>query len=60
MDAPTMGAPGMILVDGMVERESGATPPPPTVTVGMLAAVIGGMFVFGAVMVLFVLPLIMK
>jgi len=48
-DAPTLGAPGMIIVDGMVEGESGVTPPPPVITVTMVAVALGVMFLFGAV-----------
>lgn len=54
-DAPTLGAPGMIIVDGMVERESGVTPPPPTITVTMVAVALGVMFLFG-VLAMFLIP----
>jgi len=54
-DAPTLGAPGMIIVDGMVEGESGVTPPPPTITVTMVAVALGVMFLFGA-FAMFVVP----
>lgn len=54
-DAPTLGAPGMIIVDGMVERESGATPPPPTITVTMVAVALGVMFLLGVV-AMFLVP----
>jgi len=33
LDAPTIGAAGMIITAGITERESGVTPPPPSVSV---------------------------
>jgi hypothetical protein len=48
MDAPGIGAPGMIMVDALVEEQSGGRPstePPPQVTVGQLGFVWLAMFV---------------
>ena len=48
----------MITIVGMVERESGVTPPPPVITVNMGSVVLLGMFVVGLLFVLLVLPLL--
>ncbi|MHB1452040.1 MAG: hypothetical protein ACYCXR_09500 [Coriobacteriia bacterium] len=57
LNPPMIGAPSAIIVDGIVERESGATPPPPAVTLRTVAVVIGSMFVVGLlVAVLFLGP----
>lgn len=47
LDGPMIGAPSMVLVDGLVERESGQTPPPPGVSVKGLAIALLAMFLFG-------------
>ena len=47
LNPPMIGAPSTIIVDGIVERESGTTPPPPGVTLRTVAVVIGIMFVLG-------------
>jgi len=53
LDAPMVGAPTAIIVDGMVERDSGTTPAPPSitvkhVTVALLAMLVLGFLVLGA------------
>jgi nicotinamide mononucleotide transporter len=49
MDGPMIGAAASILVDGIAERESGVTPPPPPVSVRTLAIVFAVMFIIGVV-----------
>lgn len=44
-----IGAPSAIIVDGIVERESGTTPPPPGVALKTVAVAVGIMFVLGLV-----------
>ena len=46
-DAPTLGAPTMIMIDGIVERESGVTPPPPAISVKAIAIFLGIMILLG-------------
>lgn len=51
-EAPTLGASTLILIDGMVERESGVTPPPPAITVTAIAITLVVMLLLGfAIMV---------
>ena len=47
LDAPLIGAPSAIILDGIVERESGATPPPPAITLKMVAVALGVMLLLG-------------
>lgn len=48
LNPPMIGAPSAIIVDGIVERESGSNPPPPSsITLRAVALVIGAMFVLG-------------
>ncbi len=47
LSAPLIGAPSAIIVDGIVERESGATPPPPAITLKMVVVTLGVMLLFG-------------
>lgn len=47
LDAPMIGASTSILVDGLVERESGATPSPWSVSVKGIVIALIVMFVFG-------------
>jgi hypothetical protein len=54
LDPPMIGAPSSITLDGIVERESGVTPPPPPVSAKALAIAFIVMFVIGVVL-LFVL-----
>ena len=47
LDAPMVGAPAAIMVDGMVERDSGTTPAPPSITVKHVAVALLVMLVLG-------------
>lgn len=47
LNAPMIGAPSAIVVDGIVERETGTTPAPPGVTLRTAAVVFGVMLVLG-------------
>lgn len=52
LDGPVIGAAGMIMVDGLVEEQSGPRPhteSPPSVSVGRLAFVLLAMFVIAVV-----------
>ena len=49
-DPPMIGAPTSILIDGLVERESGATPSPWSVSVTGIVVFLVGMFVLGLVL----------
>jgi len=53
MGGPMIGAGAAITVDGIVERESGVTPPPPPISVKALAVIFSVMFVFGIALVWF-------
>lgn len=44
---PEMAAPTMIIIDGIVERESGITPPPPPISVKAIAITLGIMLLIG-------------
>lgn len=44
---PEMAAPTMIIIDGIVERESGVTPPPPPISVKAIAITLGIMLLIG-------------
>jgi hypothetical protein len=56
MDGPMIGAGALITIDGIVERESGATPPPPPISVKALVVALIVMFLLGvALLTLFVL-----
>ena len=46
-DAPTIGAAAMITVDGIAERESGKTPPPPPVSLRAIVIALVVMFLLG-------------
>jgi hypothetical protein len=50
LDAPMIGAGPAITVDGIVERESGVTPPPPPVSVKTLVIGLAVMLVLGLVL----------
>lgn len=57
LNAPMIGAPSAIMVDGIVERETGATPAPPGISLKAVALTAGAMFVVGLVVaVLFIGP----
>lgn len=47
LNPPMIGAPSAIIVDGIVERETGTTPAPPAITLRAVAVVVGIMFVLG-------------
>ncbi len=47
MDAPEIGSPANITIDGVVERESGRTPPPPPFSLRTAAIALAVMFVLG-------------
>lgn len=52
LDAPAIGAPGLIMVDALVEQQAGKNPPvesPPEVSVGRLALVLVAMFLIAVV-----------
>lgn len=55
LDAPMIGAPVSITLDGIVERESGVTPSPPTVSVKAIAIALVVMFLLGAAIAVYVL-----
>lgn len=46
-NAPTIGAASMIAVDGIAERESGVTPPPPPISVRAIVIGLVVMFLLG-------------
>lgn len=46
-EMPEMAAPTLIIIDGMVERESGVTPPPPAITVKAIAITLIIMLLIG-------------
>ena len=48
-DPPLIGAASVIALDGLVERESGATPPPPPFSLKAAAIGLGVMFALGGV-----------
>ena len=50
-DADGMLGPGVIQLDGIVENESGRTPPPPAVTPQQMALTFGVIFVVGLLLV---------
>lgn len=47
LDGPVIGAASAIVVDGLAERESGKTPPPPPVSLKALGIGLAVMFVLG-------------
>jgi hypothetical protein len=47
LDPPMIGAPTSIMIDGMVERESGVTPPPPPISVRAMIIGLVVMFLLG-------------
>ena len=49
LDAPMVGAPASITIDGIVERESGATTPPSAVSVKAIVITLVVMFLLGSV-----------
>ena len=49
LDAPMFGAASSIMVDALVERESGVTPPPPRISVKAIVIGLAVMFVIGAI-----------
>lgn len=53
-DAPTLGAPTMITIDGIVERESGVTPPPPAISVKAIAITLGLMILVGIALLAYI------
>lgn len=55
-DPPMIGAASTIFVDGMTERESGQTPPPPPISVATLAIGFVVMAVVGLAILFVVLP----
>jgi hypothetical protein len=55
LDGPMIGAAASIIVDGIAERESGVTPPPPPVSVKALVIFLVVMFLVGIVGIFLVL-----
>jgi hypothetical protein len=55
MDAPMIGAPSLITIDGISERESGVTPPPPPVSVQELVVALVVVFLIGVALLAFLL-----
>jgi hypothetical protein len=55
LDAPIIGAGASIMVDGLVERESGATPPPPPLTIRAIVIGLVVMFLIGLTILLVML-----
>lgn len=51
-DAPNIGAPANIILDGVVETESGKTPSPPPFSVRTAVIVLGVIFVLGLVLLI--------
>ena len=49
MDPPMIGAPSSIIIDGLVEEESGVTPPPPPISVRAVVITLVVMFVIGVI-----------
>jgi hypothetical protein len=49
LDPPMIGAASSILIDGITERESGVTPPPPPISVRTFVIIFAVMFVIGVV-----------
>jgi len=49
LDAPMFGASSSIMVDALVERESGVTPPPPLISVKAIVIGLAVMFVIGVI-----------
>ena len=49
LDPPMVGAPASITIDGIVEQESGKTPPPPAVSVKAIAITLAVMLILGVV-----------
>lgn len=49
VDGPMIGAGALITLDGITERESGVTPPPPPVSVKALIIGFSVMFIAGVV-----------
>lgn len=50
LDPPMIGAASSIMVDALVEQESGRTPPPPPVSVRAISIALGVMFALGFVL----------
>jgi hypothetical protein len=50
VDAPQIGAPTNVIIDGIVERESGVTPSPPPFSVKTAIIVLVAMMVLGLLM----------
>jgi len=48
LNAPIIGAASSILADGITERESGETPPPPPLSMRTIVVGLIGMFLVGA------------
>lgn len=55
LDGPVLGAAGMIIGDGITERESGKTPPPPPISVKALAIGLAVVLVVGVVTIVLLL-----
>jgi hypothetical protein len=55
LNGPIIGAGAAITVDGIVERESGATPPPPPISIKALVIGFVVMFVIGVVILYLVM-----
>ena len=55
LDPPMIGAPSSILLDGIVENESGVTPPPPPISVRAAAIGLLVMFVLGVCLAVWLL-----
>ncbi len=47
LNPPMIGAPSAIIVDGIVERETGTTPAPSGIRLGAVAVALGAMLVLG-------------
>jgi hypothetical protein len=57
LDAPMIGAPTSIILDGIVERESGVTPSPPVVSVAAIVVVLVVMMIVGLA-ILIIVPIV--
>ena len=54
LDPPMVGASSTIMLDGLVEEESGKTPPPPTISVRAVVIAVVGMLVLGLLLLLLI------
>jgi hypothetical protein len=57
LDAPIIGAPTMVTLDGLVEKESGKTPSPWSLSVKTIVIALVVMFIIGAVLLALAIPI---